>query len=264
MQTVLTGLTGLAGVVTGAGTGVGAAVAEDLAGAGMRLVLVGRRADVIRDQTKRLVDAGAEAVAFPADVRDYAQMERAASACMDRFGRLDVLVANAAIVDHDPIPSADPGLWSDVITTNVLGVLYGVRAAVPHMVERGAGHIVIVASGSGRKTYVGEPVYVASKHATVAFADCLRMEVAEYGIRVSVIEPGLVETPLIHTHPFALTHNQGVIPLQPVDCARAVRYVLEQPPHVNVFEVALYPTTQTGVPQAPPASPSDDVGRRSA
>ena len=103
---------------------------------------------------------------------------------------------------------------------------------------------MIVASISGRVTYTGESAYVASKHATIAFADCLRQEVAGSGIRVSVIEPGLVETPLIHVYPGALDMVPDVTPIAPEDVARAVRYILEQPAGVNVSELVIRPTSQ--------------------
>jgi NADP-dependent 3-hydroxy acid dehydrogenase YdfG len=181
----------------------------------------------------------------PGDVRDYAHLERLVRLATERFGAVDILVANAAITDCGPVADADPARWSEVIGTNVLGVLHAVRAVLPAMLDRGRGHIVVIASVSGRITYVGEPAYIASKHATIAFADSLRMEVAERGIRVTVIEPGLVETPLIHVHEAADSIVPGVTPMRPDDVARAVRFALEQPPDVNVFEIVLRPTGQT-------------------
>jgi len=238
-------LAGRTAIITGAGTGIGAATAEELGRLGMRVVLVGRRPDVVEAQAARLVAAGIEASAMAGDVRDFATLEAIVARTVALHGRVDTFVANAAVADFGPIDVADPALWHDVITTNVLGVLYSARAILPQMYrQEGGGHIVIVASGSGRTTYVGEPAYVASKHAVVAFADCLRMEVTPRGVRVSVIEPGLVETPLIHVFPEADALVEGVIPLQPADVARAIVYVLEQPAHVNVFEIALRPTTQ--------------------
>lgn len=237
-------LAGRTAIITGAGTGIGAATAEELGRLGMRVVLVGRRADVVEAQAARLVAAGIDARAMSGDVRDFATLEAIVARTVEVYGRVDTFIANAAVADFGPIDVADPALWHDVITTNVLGVLYSARAILPQMYAQGGGHIVIVASGSGRTTYVGEPAYVASKHAVVAFADCLRMEVTPRGVRVSVIEPGLVETPLIHVFPEADALVEGVIPLQPVDIARAIVYVLEQPAHVNVFEIALRPTTQ--------------------
>jgi len=231
-------------LITGAGTGIGAAIAKDLARDGARLILTGRRPEPLDAVAAALGPATADVIVEPGDVRDYAHSEHLVQLSIERFGGLDVLVANAAITDFGPIAEADPARWDAVIGTNVLGVLYGVRAALPVMLEQGHGHVVIVASVSGRVTYVGEPAYIASKHATVAFADSLRMEVAGRGIRVSVIEPGVVETPLIHVHEAAAEILPGVTPLQPEDIARAVRYVLEQPPGVNVFEVVLRPTRQ--------------------
>jgi NADP-dependent 3-hydroxy acid dehydrogenase YdfG len=231
-------------LITGAGTGIGAAIARDLARDGARLVLTGRRRDPLEEVAAAIGAAAGDVVVVPGDVREYAHLERLVRAAVEHFGGLDLLVANAAITDYGPIAQADPSRWDAVIGTNVLGVLYGVRAALPVMLEQGHGHVVIVASVSGRVTYVGEPAYIASKHAIVAFADSLRMEVADRGIRVSVIEPGVVETPLIHVHEAAAEILPGVTPLSPDDIARAVRYALEQPPGVNVFEVVLRPTRQ--------------------
>jgi NADP-dependent 3-hydroxy acid dehydrogenase YdfG len=180
----------------------------------------------------------------PGDVRDYAAMVEAVRTLKAAFGPLDILVANAAVAEVGPIADADPVLYRDVVETNVLGVMHGIRAVLPAMIAATAGHVVVVASVSGRITYVGEPAYVASKHATIAFTDCLRQEVAAHGIRVTAIEPGLVETPLIHVYPGALDMVPGVVPLDPSDVARAVLFALEQPAAVNVAEIVLRPTMQ--------------------
>ena len=239
-----TALDGKVTIITGAGTGIGAATARDLAGAGARVVVAGRRAAALAEQVAAITAAGGEAWSIPTDVRIYAEVEALVSRTVERYGRLDIFVANAAVIDFGPIDTADPALWADVITTNVLGVLFAVRAALPQMKAQGSGHVVIVSSGSGRVTYVGEPAYVASKHATVAFAECLRQEVAPLGIRVAVIEPGMVETPLIHLYPEADALVPGVVPLDPADIARCIRFVLEQPPNMNIFEILVRPTAQ--------------------
>jgi NADP-dependent 3-hydroxy acid dehydrogenase YdfG len=171
-------------------------------------------------------------------------MERAVAAARTRFGSLDIFIACAGIAEVGRISAADPALYRDVVLTNVVGVMNGIRAALPQMLERSAGHIVVIASVSGRVTYSGESAYVASKHAAVAFADCLRQEVAADGIRVSLIEPGVVETPLIHVYSDALDVVPGVVPLDPMDVARTVRFVLEQPANVNVAEVVIRPAGQ--------------------
>jgi NADP-dependent 3-hydroxy acid dehydrogenase YdfG len=239
-----TTLAGRVAIITGAGTGIGAATAQELGRRGMRVVLVGRREAVIGEVADRLRSEGVDATAIAADVREFADQARVVAATVERHGRIDVFVANAAVADYGPVDTADPAIWHDVITTNVLGVLYGARAVLPTMYAQGSGHVVIVSSGSGRHTYVGEPAYIASKHATVAFAECLRLEVAPRGLRVTVIEPGLVETPLIHVWEGSDDLVTGVIPLAPADCARAILYAIEQPPSCTVFEIALRPTSQ--------------------
>ena len=237
-------LHGQVALITGAGSGIGAALALQLADAGMAVLLVGRRPGPLSDQVAAISARGGRAAAYPADVRDFAAMDAAVARAISTFGRLDVLVANAAIADFGPVESADPALWDDVIRTNVLGVLYAVRATMPHLAVQGSGHIVIVSSASGRETYVGEPAYIASKHATVAFADSLRKEVTPQGIRVTVIEPGLVETPLIHVYPEADALVPDVVPLDPAEVATIIRFALERPAGVDLFEVVVRPTSQ--------------------
>jgi NADP-dependent 3-hydroxy acid dehydrogenase YdfG len=161
-----------------------------------------------------------------------------------RYGRIDILVSNAAIHDTSSPAGGDPAHWRQVLETNVLGSLHIIRAVLPGMYARGAGHVVIVSSVSGRVTYVGEPVYVASKHALVAFGECLRQEASPRGVRVTLIEPGMVDTPLID-NPFAQELKKTVTPLQPADCARAICFALEQPPHCAVNEIVLRPLQQT-------------------
>jgi NADP-dependent 3-hydroxy acid dehydrogenase YdfG len=233
-------------IITGGGTGIGAATSVRLARAGARVVLVGRRAAVLETQADRLRQDGHDAQAVPADVGSYADLERVVAATLARHGRIDVLVANAAVVDHTSIADADPAEWHDLVTTNVLGVLYSVRAVLGHMLARGSGHVVIVSSVSGRVTYVGEPAYVSSKHATVAFADCLRQEVSPRGVRVTAIEPGLVDTPLVRANLEAVSKvvPSGVQPLDSDDCARAILFALEQPAGCSINEIVLRPTAQ--------------------
>jgi NADP-dependent 3-hydroxy acid dehydrogenase YdfG len=237
-------LAGQSVLVTGAGSGIGAAIVSSLAAVGCRLALMDRRPEPVAASAARIRDDGGDAIDIAGDVRVYDDMARAVDTATERFGRLDVLVACAGIAESGPIAEADPELYRNVVLTNVVGVMNGIRAALPSMLERSSGHVVVIASVSGRVTYTGESAYVASKHAVVAFADCLRQEVGQAGIRVSLIEPGVVETPLIHVYPNTLDLLPGVTPLDPADVAAAVRYVLEQPPNVNVAEVVLRPTGQ--------------------
>jgi NADP-dependent 3-hydroxy acid dehydrogenase YdfG len=230
-------------LITGGGSGIGAATARHLAAAGTAVAILGRRPAQLSEVGAAIRASGGRCLEIPGDVRDYAQLETAVDRTVATFGRLDILVANAARVDHDPIDTADPALWRDVIETNVLGVMYAVRACLPRLLAGDGGDVVIVASTSGRMTYVGEPVYVASKHATVAFADCLRKEVSGRGVRVIVLEPGLVDTPFID---WAAVGDRvsGVIPLQPDDCAEAIRFALEQPARFGLNEIVIRSSTQ--------------------
>ena len=231
-------------LITGGGTGIGAATAEELAGIGLRIVVVGRRVEPLEEVAARINGGGGEALALPADVTDYDAMERVTQQTVGRFGRIDLLVANAAVNDISTIDGGDPAWWSQLVQINVTGVINVVRAVLPLMYRQGSGHIVVVSSVSGRETYVGEPVYVASKHATTAFADCLRQEASPRGIRVTTIEPGLVDTPMLDGNPFAAELMKTVEPLSPFDCARAIRFAFEQPPNVAINEIVMRPVKQ--------------------
>jgi NADP-dependent 3-hydroxy acid dehydrogenase YdfG len=240
-----TALRGRTALITGGGTGIGAATARELADAGAHVAIVGRRDAPLGDVARSIELDGGRCLAISADVRDYQQLAAAVERTVAELGGLDILVANAARVDHGPVDVADPALWADVITTNVLGVLYSVRAALGHLYAAdGRGHVVVVASASGRVTYVGEPAYVTSKHAVVAFADCLRKETAGRGVRVSVLEPGIVDTPFIDWEAVRPLMPAEVEPLQAADCARVIRFMLEQPANVGVNEVVMRPAAQ--------------------
>jgi len=234
---------GAVAIITGGGTGIGAATAEELASVGVKVVLVGRRPVPLANVVAKITAQGWEATSHSADVSDYAAMEGVVADTVARYGHIDLLVSNAAVHDVSSAADGDPAWWRRVIETNVLGGMHIIRAALPHMYRQGSGHIVIVASVSGRVTYVGEPVYVASKHALVAFGDCLRQEASPHGIRVTLIEPGMVDTPLLD-NPFARELMKTVTPLQPADCARAIRFAFEQPPHCAVNEIVLRPLKQ--------------------
>jgi NADP-dependent 3-hydroxy acid dehydrogenase YdfG len=230
-------------LITGGGTGIGAATAQELAGIGLRVAVVGRRPQPLEDVVARIKGRGGQAMGLPADVVNYAAMEEVVNRTVECYGRIDLLVANAAVHDVSGIDVGDPAKWSQVIQVNVMGVLNVVRAVLPLMYRQGAGHIVVVSSVSGRVTYVGETVYVASKHATTAFADCLRQEASPKGVRVTLLEPGLVDTPLAD-NPYAAEMKKTVQPLSPADCARAIRFAFEQPPNVAINEIVMRPVKQ--------------------
>jgi NADP-dependent 3-hydroxy acid dehydrogenase YdfG len=198
--------------------------------------------------------SGGEAAVIDADVRDHARLETAAVSVVERFGRIDVLVSNAGIADQSTAGSGDPDRWRAVIETNLLGTMFAVRAVLPHLLERGTGHVFVVASVSGRETYVGEPVYIASKWGQVGYAHALRQEVAGAGVRVTVVEPGLVDTPLTRDNPVVSPLLELAEPLSPDDVASAIVYAHSQPAHVVLSELTIRPLRQR-LPAFDPALP---------
>ena len=170
-------------------------------------------------------------------------MEMLVKKTVERFGHIDLVVANAAVHDSSSIDTGDPEWWRTVILINVVGLLYTARSFLPQMYRQGKGHIIIVSSLSGRVTYVGEPVYITSKHAQVAFVECLRKEVTPKGIKVTIIEPGLVETPFTD-NPVAKELKKTVPPLDPEDVARSICFAFEQPSNCTIYELSLRPARQ--------------------
>ena len=150
-------LAGRSVLITGGGTGIGASTALALADAGARLVITGRRREPLEVVAEAVRAQGGECRVVPGDVGDYRQVEAAVEATCAAYGGLDALVANAALVDHRPVAESDPAEWDALIRTNVLGVLYSARAAIPRMLSAGHGDIVIVSSISGRGATSGSP-----------------------------------------------------------------------------------------------------------
>jgi NADP-dependent 3-hydroxy acid dehydrogenase YdfG len=231
------------GLVTGGVSGIGAAITAELRGHGAIVVAVDRNAHPEAELTssETAPAAGGEAAG---DVRDFATMSGISGKVRDEFGRLDFVVANAGITDWGSMSDGDPQRWRDVIDTNVLGVAQTIRATMPVLVAQGQGHIVITASISGRTAYVGEPIYIATKWALVGLSKALRKEARPAGVRVSVIEPGIVDTPLVRQTAEGAAELAAVRALDPQDVARMVTFVLEQPAHVNVDEIMVSPLGQ--------------------
>lgn len=235
---------GPVGIVTGGLKGIGAASAVELARLGARLVLAARSLDGGEELCRRVAAGGGEAVLEAVDVRDPRAQERLAARALTEWGRIDFLLANAGIADQSRVATGDPEHWRAVVETNLLGVLYSCRAVLPAMHAQRAGHVLIMSSVSGRESYVGEPVYVATKWAQVGFAHALRLEVLEAGIRVTLIEPGLVDTPLTRENPKVAPLLDEIEPLTAEDVARAVVFALQQPPRVAVSEIVVRPQQQ--------------------
>jgi len=235
---------GPVGIVTGGLKGIGAACAVEFGRLRARLVLAARSLAGGEELVSRIREAGGEAVLESADVRDPVAQERLATRALDEWGRIDFLLANAGVADQSRVSEGDPERWRAVVETNLLGVIYSCRAVLPAMLDQGSGHILIMSSVSGRESYVGEPVYIATKWGQVGFAHALRLELLEPGIRVTVIEPGLVDTPLTRDNPKVKPLLDEIEPLTAEDVARAVVFAFQQPPRVAVSEIVIRPQHQ--------------------
>ena len=232
------------GIVTGGLKGIGAASAIEFGRLGGRMILAARSLAGGDELVGRVRDAGGDAVLESVDVRDPAAQERLARRALDEWGRIDFLLANAGIADQSRIADGSPDRWRSVVETNLLGVMYSCRAVVPTMQAQGHGHIMIMSSVSGRESYVGEPVYIATKWGQVGFAHALRLELLEAGIRVTIVEPGLVDTPLTRENPLVAPLLEEIEPLTAEDVARAVVYAYQQPARVAVTEIVVRPQRQ--------------------
>jgi NADP-dependent 3-hydroxy acid dehydrogenase YdfG len=230
-------------VVTGGLSGIGRAVGEAFSTIASSVVLwdiAGEPASPAPEADQPRATRSVDVV----DVRDTAAVVAATERVVQRDGRVDVLVISAGITDHSLVASGDPERWRAVIETNLLGTMHVARAVLPTMQAQSGGHVFLIASVSGREAYVGEPAYIASKWGQVGLGHALRQEAAKYGVRVTLIEPGLVETPLTRNNPNVVPLLESTTPLTPEDVAGAVVYAYSQPPNVVVSELTLRPLTQ--------------------
>ncbi len=234
----MTELEGKVAIVTGASRGIGAATARMLADQGVRLGLVSRSGD----------DLGiADAVAQPTDVRDRAQLAALVDETVRRHGGLDIVVANAGVGAYGPFVELDPAHIDEMMDVNATGVISTAAATVPHLIARGGGDFVSVASEAGRRGLPFEAVYCASKFAQVGFTRALDHELRPQGIRCTSVCPGGVATD------FAMEEGRGRTPEMPelagmmsaVDVAEAVLFVLTRPRGHRILEVAFRPMTET-------------------
>ena len=235
--------------ITGASSGIGEATAELCVAAGAKVALGARRAERIEALAQRLGDA---AVAIQTDVADEASARAFVRDGHDRFGRLDALVNNAGVMLLGPIMGADVAEWRRMIEVNCLGLLYCTHEALPLMQQGGGGHIVNVSSVAGRQATLGSGVYNMTKWGVNGFSEALRQEALHLGVRVTIVEPGMVETELLDHNEHKPVVMQAAermkeqvgTPLSSDDIARAILYALAQPEHVAVNELLVRPSRQ--------------------
>ncbi|HTA93689.1 MAG TPA: SDR family NAD(P)-dependent oxidoreductase [Polyangiaceae bacterium] len=243
-------LAGKVALVTGASSGIGEATALALAQANMRVAVAGRRVERLTALVDRITTAGGQAFAVPADVSIEAQARALVEQTRSHFGQLDVLVNNAGLMLQGMIDGADTEEWRRMIGVNLLGLMYVTHAALPVMKAQGAGHIVNLSSVAGRIANPRVAVYAATKFGVCAFSEALRREVKKDGIRVTVVEPGIVATELAEHITDAEAKEalkariSALTPLESEDVAAAILYALTQPARVNVNEILIRPTLQ--------------------
>jgi NADP-dependent 3-hydroxy acid dehydrogenase YdfG len=243
-------LDGKVAVVTGASSGIGEATAEALAKEGAAVVVAARRGDRLAGLVERIEGEGGRVLAAVCDVTDESQAHGLIRKAREEFGSVDILVNNAGVMLLSTVGKGLSDEWRRMFDVNVLGLLYATDAAIGVMKQQGSGHLVNISSVAGRKvTRDSSGVYAGSKHAVGAISEGLRQELLEDNIRVTVVEPGAVETELTDhiTDEDAREGLSGLLSLEILhseDVANAIVYAVTQPERVSVNEILLRPTQQ--------------------
>lgn len=221
-------------LITGASSGIGAATARQASEAGYRLALAARSTDRI-DALAHELGGPERALAVTCDVTEWEEQEALVRTTLERFGRLDVAFANAGFGAARGFLAESPEHWRSMVLTNVYGAALTIRATIPALKET-RGHLVLTGSVAGRRALPGS-LYSATKWAVTAMGESARQELNDTGVRVSVVEPGMVDTPFF---------DKGApdTALKPEDIARIVMFAVSQPPHVDVNEILVRPTAQ--------------------
>lgn len=244
-------LEGRVAIVTGASSGIGEATALVLAAEGAAVVLAARRVERLEDVAARIEDGGGRALVQETDVSARPEVDAMVAGALEAYGQVDVLVNNAGTMPLSPLTELRVEEWERMVDVNVKGVLYGVAAVLPHMLERGVGHIVNVGSVAGRRPFPGGTVYSATKFAVRSLTWGMALELSHaHGIRVTDVQPGVVDTELPdHIDDPQMRESfdarwEGRRRLNPEDVARTVVFAVSSPDHVNVNEILVRPTDQ--------------------
>ncbi|MEL6909349.1 MAG: SDR family oxidoreductase [Cyanobacteria bacterium J06629_2] len=234
-------------IITGASSGLGEAAARRLAQQGAKLMLAARREERLQELVEEIGKAGGTAKYQITDVTDRAQVEALAKETKQAYGRLDVLINNAGLMPLSPLAANKVDEWEQMVDVNIKGVLYGVSAVMPIMLEQESGHIINISSVAGHKVFAGGTVYCATKFAVKAISEGIRME-SDGKIRSTNISPGAVATELTST----ISHQETAemaeqlydMAIDADAIARAITYAIEQPGNVDVNEMIIRPTKQ--------------------
>ena len=235
-------------LITGATSGIGKATAHEFAKHGINLILCGRRQERL-DTIQQALEKQTKVHTLNFDVRDREKCEMAIASLPQEFNRIDILINNAGNAHGmDPIQEGQLDDWDAMMDINVKGLLYVSKAVMPQMVERQSGHIINIGSSAGKEVYPKGNIYCASKHAVLAITEGMRIDLNPYGIKVSAINPGLVETEFSEVRfkgdPIAETVYMGYKALQAEDIAEIIYFTISRPQHVNLADVLIFPTAQ--------------------
>jgi NADP-dependent 3-hydroxy acid dehydrogenase YdfG len=221
-------------LITGASTGIGAATARQAAEAGYRLVLSARSEDKLSALAEEL-GGDERALAVACDVTEWSDQQALVKRALDAYGRVDVAFANAGFGGPRGFDQGDVEDWRQMVLTNVYGAALTIRATMDALKET-KGHLLLTGSVAGRRALKGS-LYSATKFAVTAMGEAARQDFNDSGVRVTLIEPGMTDTPFFDSPP-------EIEALKPEDIARAVIYAVQQPPHVDVNEILIRPTAQ--------------------
>lgn len=238
-------------LITGATSGIGAACADTFAAQGYNLILIGRRENLLITQAQQLSEKyGVQVKKIQADVRDKENINYVLDILPAEWKQVDVLVNNAGLSQGlDPIDKGNTDDWDTMIDTNVKGLLYVTKVVSGWMVARKSGHIINIGSIAGKEVYPNGNVYCASKHAVDALSKGMRIDLLPHGIKVTTINPGMVETEFSVVRfkgdeGRAKKVYDGLDPLLALDIADAIWYVVSRPAHVNINDMLIMPTAQ--------------------
>src|ERR1700758_3978928 len=236
-------LNGKIAIVTGASSGIGRAVAYELARHGVKLVLTARSGDRL---TGLAEDLRSESVVVLADMTSPKDIRAIVERAMDRFGRVDILLANAGIYISGDVIDGEPDAWDQLISTNVTGVFRLVHAVLPHMLSQKSGDILVTSSISGHQAIHWEPIYSASKHAIQSFVHGLRRQLLTSGVRVGAVAPGMVLNELWGiTDPAEIDNKvSDGTGLRSEDVAEAIEFMLTRPRNVTIRYLVMLPRAQ--------------------
>jgi NADP-dependent 3-hydroxy acid dehydrogenase YdfG len=250
-QLQATDLRGKVALVTGASSGIGQAIAEELVQRGAHVALFARRENRLQELVQRLAGKGSdEPLIVPGDVSKPEDVQNLVNQTVQRWGKLDIVIANAGFGYRSPIVDGDPQRWKQLLDTNVYGLLLTLKYGVEQLLKHGSGDVVVTSSVAGRVVTAGGAVYSGSKFAAGAITEALREEVGQQGIRVTTLEPGAVATEFSEVAgypPETIEAIKQLEPLQAKEIARVVILVLEQPRNLDIAELTVYPTKQTSL-----------------